>query len=578
VPVHNRDIAEILDKLADLLDIRGENRYRIRAYRNAALTLTGLSQNIAEMVENDEDIRKIPDIGKKISQKVKEIVRTGTLKQLEKIEKQIPSTLSEIMNIPGLGPRKIGVLFKKLNITSIKELQRAAQEAKVQKLRGFGKKTEKNILKEIKRRQKSEEKGNKLRLQYRDAEELTLPVLEYLKKVDGVKDIEAAGSFRRRKETVGDIDILVSCRQGTDIMERFVKYEDVDQVLSKGKTRSSIRLRSGFQIDLRVVQQVSWGAALQYFTGSKEHNVEIRKRAQKKDLKINEYGVFKGKKRAGGKTEKEVFEKVGLPYIQPEIRENRGEIEAAEKKSLPKLITLDDIMGDLQSHTKATDGKSTLKEMTEAAKKRGYEYFAVTDHSKRVTMTKGLDEKRLREQMESIDRLNEKMNGFRILKSVEVDILKDGTLDLSDSALSELDIVIFSIHYNTKLSREQQTKRVLKAMENPHVHILSHPTGRIIGKRGPYDIDIEKIMKGAKETGCFLELNAQPERLDLNEIHCKMAKDMGVKVAISTDAHSLTGLDFMRFGVYQARRGWLEKDEVLNTRPWKQLKKIIKRS
>jgi len=360
-------------------------------------------------------------------------------------------------------------------------------------------------------------------------------------------------------------------------MDAFVGYEDVERILSKGSTKSSIVLHSGLQVDLRVLPQPSFGAALLYFTGSKAHNVALRTMGVKMKLKISEYGVFKGSKRVAGKTEKEVYDFLGMEYIEPELREDRGEIEAAKKGNLPKLVRIEDIRGDLQSHTKATDGKYSLEEMAEAARKKGYEYLAITDHSKRVTMANGLDEKRLAKQIKEIDKLNEGFRNFRILKSVEVDILKDGKLDLPNSILKELDIVICSVHYNFNLTRQQQTRRVLKAMENSYFNIFAHPTGRLIGEREPYDIDLEEVLKQAKQNGCFLEINAQPERLDLNDVNSKMARDHGVKLAISTDSHTVDQFAAMRYGVWQARRGWLEADDIINTRSWAQLKKLIKR-
>jgi len=347
----------------------------------------------------------------------------------------------------------------------------------------------------------------------------------------------------------------------------------VDEVVSQGKTRSTVMLRSGLQVDLRVLAQVSFGAALHYFTGSKSHNIAVRKLGVQRDLKINEYGVFKGEKRIAGQTEEEVYARVDLPYIEPELRENRGEIEAAQKGKLPQLITLNDIRGDLHTHTKVTDGRHTLEEMAEAAKERGYDYLAITNHSQRVTMTHGLDAKKLRQEMEKIDKFNDSSKGFRILKAIEVDILKDGSLDLPDKVLKELDVTVCSVHYHRNMSRKEMTERIIRAMDNPYFQILGHPTGRLLGNREPYDVDMEKIMAAAQERGCFLELNSQPDRLDLSDVYCKLAKDMGVKIAISTDAHSAVELNYLRFGIGQARRGWLEAEDVLNTRTWRQLKK-----
>lgn len=574
MPVHNSDIAGIFEQVADLLDLQEENQFRIRAYRNAARTISSLSRNAADLVRQGEDLSELPGIGKDLAGKIEEIVKTGTLGQLQELERQTPPALTELMQISELGPKRVITLHRELGINSKQQLKQAAEAEKIRELDGFGEKTEHNILEAL-RRQTNGETEARIRLDV--AEEITQPLLQYLRDCKGVKKAEVAGSYRRKKETVGDLDILVTCKKGTEIMEDFVSYEDVQKVIAKGETRSSVQLRSNLQVDLRVVPEVSYGAALHYFTGSKAHNIEIRKMGQKRELKINEYGVFKGEDRVAGKTEHEVFESVGLAYIEPEMRENRGEIEAARENKLPEPIRRDDIRGDLQSHSKYTDGKFTIEEMAEAARDHGYEYLAITDHSKRVTMAGGLDAKRLGEQLEEIARLNDNWRDFRILKSCEVDILEDGSLDLPDSILKELDIVICSIHYNFKLSRAKQTKRVIKAMDNPHFNILAHPTGRRIGQREGYDLDLEQVMQAAKKRGCFLELNAQPERLDLPDIYAKMAKDMGVKLAISTDAHTRNDLDYMRFGIAQARRAWLEADDVLNTRTWQKLKKLLTR-
>ncbi|MFP3879819.1 MAG: DNA polymerase/3'-5' exonuclease PolX, partial [Dehalococcoidia bacterium] len=400
-------------------------------------------------------------------------------------------------------------------------------------------------------------------------------LLDYLSGLDGVKRVEAAGSYRRKKETVGDLDILVTHKKQTDVMKPFVEYEDVERVVSKGETRSTVVLRFGVHVDLRAVPEASYGAALHYFTGSQPHNIAIRKMGVKRGLKINEYGVFRHDKRIAGSTEDEVYSHVDLPYIEPELRENNGEIEAAQKGKLPELVTLEDIRGDLHSHTEATDGRSSLEEMAKAAREKGYEYLAITEHSKHVTVAKGLDARRLGEQIEEIDRLNEKLDGIVLLKGIEVDILEDGSLDLPHHILKKLDLVVCAIHYKFNLPADKQTERIVKGIDNPYFTILAHPTGRMIGEREPYALDMERLMKAAKETNCFLEINAQPDRLDLTEVYAKMAKEMGIMIAVSTDAHSVNELNFMRFGVYQARRGWLASENVLNTRSWKELKKLI---
>ncbi len=574
MPVHNSDIVNILTRVADFLDIQDKNQFRIRAYRNAAQSIAGLSKSVAEMVKNGRDLSELPDVGSSIAEKIEEIVETGTLEQLEKLEKKLPKELLDLMDIPDLGPKSVQTLYNELDITNRKELEKAARNGKIQSVKGFGEKTEEKILDALEQ-MKNEDGRDRTKLVV--AEEITVPLLDYLKKAKGVSKVDVAGSYRRRKETVGDIDILVVCKDCKKVMQKFTQYKDVKNVISKGKTKSSVQLRSGMQVDVRAMEDESYGAAMVYFTGSKDHNIAIRKIANEKDLKINEYGVFnKDDERVAGKTEKDVYKQVGLVYIEPELRENRGEIKAARDKNLPKLVTIEDIKGDLQSHSRASDGTFSMEDMANGAREKGYEYLAVTDHSKRVTVAQGLDEKRLAEQIKDIDMLNEKWQDFRLLKSCEVDILKDGTLDLDDSILKELDIVICSVHYHFNLSKSRQTKRVLKAMENRYFHIFSHPTGRIIGKRQPYDIDMDKVLKAAKDNGCFVELNAQPDRLDLSDVYCKAAKQMGIKIAVSTDAHNVAGLDNMKYGIGQARRGWLEKQDVVNTRSWQRLKKMLR--
>ena len=572
MPVHNKEITDKLTRVADLLDIKGENEFRIRAYRNAVRTLSGLSKSIAEMIDDGEDLSKLSGIGNSIAKKVKQIVKTGELKQLKKLEKKVPSSLIEIMKLEQMGPQRTKILYKKLNIKSIADLKKAAEEGQVEKVKGFGKKTTQNILKEI---EEYSEKGGSKRIKLFDADEQIQPLVNYLK--DKMDDVTIAGSYRRRKETVGDIDILATSSDVEKAMKDFTAFEEVDRVLSSGESKASVKLRTGLQVDLRLVEKDAFGAALLYFTGSKEHSIVLRKMGQKKDLKVNEYGIFKGEKRMAAKTEKEMYKALGLQYIEPELREDRGEFKAAQKNKLPQLITLEDIKGDLQTHTKESDGKYTLKEMVKAAEDIGYEYYAVTDHSKKVSMANGLDEKRLAQQIEKIDALNKKLKNIKVLKSIEVDILEDGSLDLSNEILKELDLVVCSIHYNRNLSKKKQTKRILKAMENPYFNILAHPTGRLVNERSGYDIDMEKIMKEAKNNGCFLEINANPDRLDLNDDHARLAKEIGLKVSISTDAHAKSNLRFMKYGVAQARRGWLEKDDVLNTRSWKELKELLKR-
>jgi DNA polymerase (family 10) len=572
MPVQNSDVSDIFNRVADLLEIEGANPFRVRAYRNAARTISGQPQNVSDMIESEKDLTALPGIGKDLAGKIKEIVETGALSQLEEIEGNTPPELSKLMKLAGLGPKRVKALYRNLGITDLKGLKGAAQQGKVKTLEGFGKKTEQKILDEL-----EAEEGKEERIKLIEAEQRARALVEYLKRTRGIKEITVAGSYRRRKETVGDLDILATCKKGSHVMDRFVDYEDTKKVVSKGTTRATIILRSGLQVDLRVLSQVSYGAALHYFTGSKAHNIAVRKLGIKKKLKINEYGVFKGKKRIAGKTEEDVYVTVGLPYIEPELRENWGEVEAAQQGHLPDLVALDDLRGDLHAHTKETDGHAGLEEMAKAARERGYDYLAITEHSKKVTMVQGLDAKRLAGQIKTIDSLNGKLKDFVLLKGIEVDILEDGSLDLPDDILRELDVTVCSIHYHRNLSRGKMTERVIRAMDNPAFNIFAHPTGRLINERNPYKIDLERIMEAAKERGCFLEVNAHPDRLDLSDQHCKMAKDIGLRLAISTDAHSISDLDFIRYGVNQARRGWMERNDILNTKSLKKLKRMLKR-
>jgi len=575
MPIHNSDIVRIFNQVADLLEIGNANPFRVRAYRNASRTVGDQVQSIASMLEEGKDLAELPDIGDDLAGKIAEIVDTGTLHLLEELEREVPGELSELLEIAQLGPKRVATLHGELDIETIDDLKDAAEQEKIRKLEGFGQKLEEKILKEIERRQ-----GTEQRVKFASAEQVVGPLMNYLEAGDGIRRVAVAGSFRRRRETVGDLDILVICDDDSPVMDRFVDYEDIEEVLAKGGTRSSVRLRGGLQVDLRVVPEESYGAALYYFTGSKEHNIAVRKIAVKKDLKINEYGVFRSKdeeERVAGESEEEVFAAVDLPYIEPELRENHGEIEAARDGKLPELVELDDIRGDLHAHTAATDGRAALEEMVEAARGLGYSYLAITEHSQAVSVAKGFDRKRLERQIDEIDRLTDRYSGFRIFKGIEVDILKDGSLDLPDEVLDKLDFTVCSVHSHFNLTSGRQTERIIRAMDNPHFSILGHPSGRLINEREPYPLDMEKVIEAARERGCFLELNAHPDRLDLNDRHCRLAKERGVKVAISTDAHSTQGLNNMRYGIYQARRGWLSRDDVINTRRAADLLKLLRR-
>lgn len=573
MPVHNSEIATIFDHIADLLEIEDANRFRVRAYRNAANTVRDQSRAVANMVEEGEDLSDLPDIGDDLAEKIAEIVRTGHLAMLDDLSEDIPDAIVEATRIPGIGPKRARTLFRELDLTSVDDLQKAGEDGRIAELEGFGEKTQEKILSEL-------EKGDLTEHRFRRdvAEDFAEPLLAWVRDIDGVKKAEIAGSYRRRKETVGDLDILAAGEDGAAIIERFTKYDEIDEIASQGKTRSTVTLRVGLNVDLRVVQEKSWGAALHYFTGSKPHNIAGRRRAQERDLKLNEYGVFDGKTRVAGETEEDVYDKIGLPWIDPVLRENRGEIEAAENGDLPDLITLDDIKGDLHTHTRASDGKNSLREMAEAAQERGYTYLAITDHSKSQSQAGGLSEDELEAQIDDIAALNDDLNGFRLLASCEVDILEDGSLDFPDALLSKLDLVVASVHSKFNLDEKTQTERIIRAMDNPLVSIIAHPTGRQIGERRAYPVDMEKLVDAAKERGCTLELNANPIRLDLNDVNCRMAMEHGAQVVISTDAHSTGGLGNIRYGVDQARRGWLTAADVVNTRGWNDVAKLIKRT
>ncbi len=571
--IHNTEIAEMFSRLAELLEIKGANPFRIRAYRKAAQTIEGLPHSVTSMLAESADLSELPGIGKDLAGKIQEIVETGHLALLDQVSSQLPGQLAELAKIPSLGPKRVKMLYEKLGIKDLKGLARAARAGNIRQLHGFGTKTEGNILAQTDRLISGEK-----RMKLNTAEQFAEPIIDFLKGINGVKEAIVAGSYRRRKETVGDLDILVASANGTSIMNRFVAYEEVEKIVSKGTTRATVMLHSGLQVDLRVVPEKSYGAALQYFTGSKAHNITVRTLAIKKGLKINEYGVFRGKTLIAGRNEEEVYAQIGLPYIAPELRENRGEVEAGLHHALPHLVTLKDIRGDLHSHSKATDGHFSIKEMAQSAQAKGYEYLAICDHSQHVTVAHGLDAKRLKAQIEEIDKLNQQLPHFTILKGVEVDILENGSLDLPNDILRQLDLTVCAVHYKFNLSRRKQTERIIRAMDSPYFNILAHPTGRLLNEREPFDLDMEQIMAAALERGCFLEVNAQPVRLDLTDLHCKMAKDMGVKVAISTDAHRTTNLEFMRFGVGQARRGWLEPIDIINTQPLGKLKRLFQRT
>jgi DNA polymerase (family 10) len=575
--VENVEIAHLLSKYADLLEIQGEGLFRVLAYRKAARTLESLSQPVAQLLAEGKDLEELPGIGKSMAEHIEEIIKTGTLKGLKKLRKEIPTTLDELLEIEGLGPKRTKQLYDKLGITSIKELERALESGKVGSLRGFGQKSVDKI------RQAIQNLGKRpKRFKLLDADQLVRAFIEYLRKAGNIEQLEVAGSFRRRMETVGDIDILAASDSPEAVMQRFQTYPEVERVVAAGTTRGTVILRSGLQVDLRILAQRSYGSALHYFTGSKAHNVAVRTLGVERGLRISEYGIFrvpKGKKaeevgveegeRIGGAKEEDVFRAVNMDWVPPELREDRGEIQAAQKHKLPNLIVLDDIRGDLHMHSKWTDGNSTIIDMARACKERGYQYCAITDHSKAVRVAGGLTADDFKKQREEIEEAREKVRGITLFAGCEVDILPDGSLDLPDDLLDQLDVVVAAVHAKMDMTQSEMTKRVLKALAHPAVTILAHPTGRLINQREPFAIDFEEIFHAAKEKDVAVELNAQPDRLDLNDVHLLRAREIGVKIAINTDAHSAEQLRFIKYGIDQGRRGWLEKRHVLNamTRP-----------
>ncbi len=570
--IQNKEIADQFTKLATLLEIDGANPFRVRAYRNAARIISGLSTNVADFLTNGENLQSLPGIGKDLAEKITTLVNTRQLPLLKELEARLPPILITLSNIEGLGPKRIQQLYQQLRIKTANDLLKAIDSGRLQALPGFGEKIASVIRNSLMQLQ-----SNTPRMLLADAEKISTALLAYLQKIPAIQQITCAGSYRRRKATVGDLDILVTAKEGEKVINRFVQYEDVARVISQGSTRSTVILHAGIQVDLRVVPEESYGAALLYFTGSKDHNIALRKLAQKKKLKLNEYGLYRGKRSLAGRTEADMYAQFGLSYIDPELREDRGEIAAAERHELPKLIQLKDIRGDCHCHTNASDGSATLDMMARTAQTAGYDYLAITDHSARLRIANGLDKKRLLQQLRAIDKLNARMKNFVILKSAEIDILEDGSLDIDDEVLQNLDLTVCAIHSHFHLSEKKQTARIIRAMDNPYFNIFAHPTCRLINRRQPIALDMNKILHAAKTRGCALEINSQPERMDIDDIYCRAAKEVGVKLVISTDAHRPHQLDDMRFGVDQARRGWLTKQDVLNTRPLNTFLKLLRR-
>jgi DNA polymerase (family 10) len=566
----NYEVAKILEEIAVILEMK-DVEFKPRAYRNAANAVRSLSKNIEE-VEEEGKLEEIPGVGEGIAKKIREIIETGSLEYYEKLKKEFPIDFESLSSVEGIGPKTIKILYEQLDVKNLKDLEKAAKEGKIKDLEGMGEKSEQKILNNIKFAKKS--KGRQL-LGY------TLPLAEELKKkikgFEHVDDVEVAGSLRRMKETIGDIDILVVTKKPEKVMDFFTSLDNVSEAIAKGESKSTVRLEEGIEVDLRVIEKKSFGAALMYFTGSKQANIELRKIAIKKGYKLNEYGLFKGKKQKAGKTEKEIFDKLELDYIEPELRENRGEIEAAKEGKLPELIEYDDIKGDLQMHSKWSDGIYSIEDMAKAAKDLGHEYIALTDHTGTLRIAGGMDEEEIRKQMKEIDKVSDNVDGITVLKGVEVNIKSDGKLDIKDDVLKDLDIVVASIHSGFRKEKEKMTERMIKAMENENVNIIAHPTGRKIQGREGYELDFDKIFEKSKETNTFLEINSFPDRLDLNDINTRSAIEAGCKLTINTDSHSTEHLRYIRLGIATARRGWAEKKDIINTLPLKKLRKLLEK-
>jgi len=567
----NREVAKIFNNIADILEIKGENPFRIRAYRRAAQNIESLTEDITSLVEK-KAIEKIPGIGKDLAQKIEEIVTTGRLKFYQDLKREVPEGLADLLSVPSLGPKTAKLLYDELKIKDIEDLEKAARSHKLLGIPGIREKTEENILRGIEMLKRGKERQPLGRVL-----PMAIEILKGLEESKAVKRLSLAGSLRRMKDTIRDIDILATSTDPAMVMRTFVNLPQVKEVLARGITKSSIITHEGIQVDLRVVDEDSFGAALAYFTGSKAHNIRLREMAMKRGLKINEYGVFNEKtgKKMAGRDEEDIYRALDLPYIPPELREDMGEIEAAVKGELPDLVELKDIKGDFHVHSKWSDGSHTLEELAMAARQRGYEYLAITDHSKSLGIARGLTGEALIELKKEVDALNKRLRGLRLLAGTEVDIRGDGTIDYPPEVLSRLDIVVAAIHSGFRQGKEQMTKRLVSAMKNPFVHIIAHPTGRLLGERDGYDLDMDVVLMAAKETNTALEINGYPLRLDLNDINSKRAKEIGAKLVISTDAHIISQLDYMENGVKVARRGWLSKDDILNTLPWERLRDMI---
>jgi DNA polymerase (family 10) len=564
--MENDEVAKVLDETADMLEIAGENFFRVRAYRNAASAIRDHAVQVADL--SQEQIDEIPGIGADLAGKIATIAKTGELPLHHELASKFPPQLLELREIPGLGPKRLKLLIDILKIRGRDDLERALKSEALRKIPGFGPKLEDRIRESL----LQHEAGQGKRILYAEATRIAAQIEAHLRKCAAVREFELAGSFRRRRETIGDLDAVAASADAATVMKHFTAFAGITQVIASGETKTSIVLKGGLQVDLRVVPAKSFGAALTYFTGSKAHNVHLRRLAQARGLLLNEYGLFRGKAAVAGRTEEEIYRALGLSWMPPELREDRGEIEAAASGKLPKLIERKDLRGDLHSHSIYTDGHASIEEMVRQARASGLEYVAITDHSRRLAMAHGLDPARLREQRREIEGVRKKVSGIAILQGIEVDILDDGKLDLPDGTLGELDWVVASVHYKLEQNPAEMTRRLIKAIRNPNVDVIGHPSGRLLGHREPSKFDLSKILRVAREEGCALEINSQPQRLDLTDTACIAAKQAGVKLVISSDAHSTRDFALLDYGINQARRGWIEKEDVLNTRGLKNLR------
>ena len=568
--MENTQIAEIFDEIADLLELQDDNPFRIRSYRSAARSVRNLSDRLEELAERGDDLSEIPNIGDATSIKIREILETGTCKRLEELRKRVPTGLADLMHIPGVGPRKAMQLHQDLNIESLDDLEKACDAHKVRALEGMGAKTEEKILQGI-----ATVRRTAGRVLYQEAADHLASLAQHLDAASEIDRWEVAGSFRRGKETIGDLDILVHATDRGKATDTILGYDAIADVISRGDERVSVRLNAGLQVDFRFFDAPAFGAAWMYFTGSKAHNIRVRRVAQDRGWKLNEYGLFKGDHRLAGKTEKAVYVRLDMSWVAPELREDRGEVDAAREGYLPRLIDGDDVRGDLQSHTTASDGKNSIKEMAEAARKYGFDFLAITDHSKRVTMANGLDDDRARKHADAVRDVDSNMKRFWLLAGIEVDILKSGKLDLKENTLEAMDWVVASVHYDRQMSRKAMTDRIVKAVGSGVVHCLGHPLSRIIGRRDPIAVDMDRVIEACIENDVAVEINCQPDRLDLPDNYCRDARDAGVTFTLGTDSHSTDGFRFMPLGVNVARRGWLRKTDVLNTKTITELRKVI---